>query len=1186
MPICMQANYEKDFASDVNLESARDTDMVFFCETTKKIFSDYDKYFRHVMVINSTVWICESSGKENLTYDEAQKSERKIRKKLEVFNSSGLGPVILMIIEKAQQASFKEIQRLVSLFIKDRYFVGEDIQVRLGSTQVAHKIIKIKKPNTNPPDGVYNSEKVIYTCERASNSSQADYFCGLISRIRGSFNGNLLNMYIKENVSRVEGILKPKPEIYAKLITDKGVSLETVFVGGFPEYKAAKPISAKQSSIGKYFTKNGENVEEAKATNMKSLKEEMDRKRKEEEAKQAEKERKLQEFTDMIRDEATELLKRSDDLERRDQKPFPTYHPMKLAVPDKYIGEFLAVKEFLHSFSALISGYNVFKNNISFYEISRAFLAKEVAGPLSDIILVLLGTVFDLQREEEDECPVDYIDKMDGIKEGEIYETALYASHTQKFVQKYYAIDLNRLPMDAQTVSEVLRLHFLASGAYVKDKAEKWRVMYRNGYYNTEDPGLIFRLEKPHILKALKEKTIYELPFHDVLAIINCLINQILTYSATINVMAERMESTSKAKFDLRNLVAMENKRIASVTDEKKKLTNEFLEKCNEEEIKADEVKKQSLENKLNRQIAEIMANSEREKHKFEKDVENLRSNIFDYMVYLGLDRAYRKYYVFESLPGIFIEHSDELANEDTTCFENPPENIIELSEAPHNKKECIRFLKRLYTEKNILNKSSVEVIDKEDDKENVQVQTTLNGGKVVKPPTEKAKTAEATPESLFICTGDRQSCLIHNKMHPKKQRWSYICEEEEIDALIDCLNPLGDRESLLKQQLTSLRVLIIDHVKKCPSNLLDLETDEDVSKFKIMMTHETNKKYSESNFAKDESLAINEIMRITLLERILKLEDDISSGNLGSLKISDEEKWRQDLYDGKYDAQAEIKPRIESEKPYSDPAINLGERKYEENCDESSSDELNATVIGDFNDHLEKVKQLANALIQVEQGIEQRFLKEPFGSQKEIKDKTQAQEIFEAGRDRLGHWEMTVLNATSYSQIFLNLNILHDAIKWRRSTKNTSCSVCRRKSDPEKLLLCDECNAGTHMFCMKPKLKAVPEGNWFCDKCVAFFGYKRQGAEEPKKKRKRQCFKLLEEEDNQSTTSSTGGSSAKQRKRLSSDEIEDALDAADDNDNESNEDAGLEDESSMFVYYIRLSRMFHLNFNLQGILL
>lgn len=782
-------------------------------------------------------------------------------------------------------------------------------------------------------------------------------------------------------------------------------------------------------------------------------------------------------MNDKLKDEATELLKRSDDLERRDHKPFPTYHQIKCIIPQKLFGEFLSINEFLHSFSSHISGSNVFKNNISFYEMSRAFTAKEVAGPLSDIILVLLGTVFDLQRDEEDECPVDYIDKTEGVKEGEIYETALYASHTQKFVQKHYNIDLNKLPMDAQTVSEVLRLHLLASGAYVKEKAEKWRIMYRNGYSNTEDPGLFFRLNKPHILRTLKEKTVYELSIGDVIAILTCLINQILTYSATINVMIERMEATSKAKFDLRNLVASENKRIIAVTDEKKKLTNEFLEKCNEEEIKADESKKQTLENKLNKQIAEIMAQSERDKIKFDKDVENLRSNIFDYMVYLGIDRAHRRYYVFESIPGIFIEHSDDYANEDSCCFENPPENMIELSDAPRNKKDLIKFLKKFHESNNNNNNNVAQkigdVLDKEDDKENVQVQTTLNGDKVIKQASEKVKPIEASPESLLVCSGNKQDCLIHNNKHPKKQKWSYICDEEQVDALIECLNPLGERESALKQQLSSLRVLIIDHIKKCPSNLLTLESDEDLDKFKIMMNHETNKKYNEANFAKDESLSVNEVMRVTLIERILRLEDEISGGNLGSLKVANVEKWRDDLYEGKYDPQGEVKLRLESEKPYSDPAINLGQRKYDdETCDESSSDEVNATLIGDFNGHLQSVKQLANALIQVEQGIEQRFLKEPFGSLKEIKDKAQAQEVFEAGKERLGYWEQTVMNATSYSQIFLNLNILHDAIKWRRSTKNTCCSVCRRKSDPEKLLLCDECNAGTHMFCMKPKLK------------------------------------------------------------------------------------------------------------------
>lgn len=34
-------------------------------------------------------------------------------------------------------------------------------------------------------------------------------------------------------------------------------------------------------------------------------------------------------------------------------------------------------------------------------------------------------------------------------------------------------------------------------------------------------------------------------------------------------------------------------------------------------------------------------------------------------------------------------------------------------------------------------------------------------------------------------------------------------------------------------------------------------------------------------------------------------------------------------------------------------------------------------------------------------------------------------------------------------------------------------------------MLLCDECDAGYHMYCLKPKLAAVPKGHWFCDLCI-----------------------------------------------------------------------------------------------------
>ena len=49
-------------------------------------------------------------------------------------------------------------------------------------------------------------------------------------------------------------------------------------------------------------------------------------------------------------------------------------------------------------------------------------------------------------------------------------------------------------------------------------------------------------------------------------------------------------------------------------------------------------------------------------------------------------------------------------------------------------------------------------------------------------------------------------------------------------------------------------------------------------------------------------------------------------------------------------------------------------------------------------------------------------------------------------------------------------------------------CKVCKSKDDDEKMLLCDGCDCGFHIFCLKPPMKKIPEGDddWFCKPCKA----------------------------------------------------------------------------------------------------
>ena len=47
-----------------------------------------------------------------------------------------------------------------------------------------------------------------------------------------------------------------------------------------------------------------------------------------------------------------------------------------------------------------------------------------------------------------------------------------------------------------------------------------------------------------------------------------------------------------------------------------------------------------------------------------------------------------------------------------------------------------------------------------------------------------------------------------------------------------------------------------------------------------------------------------------------------------------------------------------------------------------------------------------------------------------------------------------------------------------------TMCEVCHKGDDDENIILCDKCNRGYHLYCLKPILPSVPSGEWYCDKC------------------------------------------------------------------------------------------------------
>jgi len=45
-------------------------------------------------------------------------------------------------------------------------------------------------------------------------------------------------------------------------------------------------------------------------------------------------------------------------------------------------------------------------------------------------------------------------------------------------------------------------------------------------------------------------------------------------------------------------------------------------------------------------------------------------------------------------------------------------------------------------------------------------------------------------------------------------------------------------------------------------------------------------------------------------------------------------------------------------------------------------------------------------------------------------------------------------------------------------------CEICRKADNEEKMLLCDHCDYGYHIYCLSPTLSKIPDTSWYCDDC------------------------------------------------------------------------------------------------------
>ncbi|KAJ8266565.1 hypothetical protein GJAV_G00131950 [Gymnothorax javanicus] len=145
----------------------------------------------------------------------------------------------------------------------------------------------------------------------------------------------------------------------------------------------------------------------------------------------------------------------------------------------------------------------------------------------------------------------------------------------------------------------------------------------------------------------------------------------------------------------------------------------------------------------------------------------------------------------------------------------------------------------------------------------------------------------------------------------------------------------------------------------------------------------------------------------------------------------------------------------------------------------------------------LENLKDFGECIITLQESVIKKFL-QGFMAPKQKKkkqsgeDSVKVEEVDEEKRmaveakvaTAVEKWKTAIREAQTFSRMHVLLGMLDACIKWDMSAENARCKVCRKKGEDDKLILCDECNKAFHLFCLRPVLYSIPEGEWLCPAC------------------------------------------------------------------------------------------------------
>uniref|UniRef100_A0A096M7C9 Bromodomain adjacent to zinc finger domain protein 1A n=1 Tax=Poecilia formosa TaxID=48698 RepID=A0A096M7C9_POEFO len=788
-----------------------------------------------------------------------------------------------------------------------------------------------------------------------------------------------------------------------------------------------------------------------------------------------------------------------EDMECEDLKELPSPMPVRTRLPSELFGEALMVLEFLRAFGEAFDLKDEFPEGITLEVLEEALVSTDPEGPLCELLFFFLTAIFQALDEEQEEVAKDqaeggtHTDLWEALEDdSDPTQSALtaVASLAAAWPQLHQGSGLKQLDLDSCTLSEILRLYILASGADCNHSNAKFRYQKQGGFTVMDDPCVELRLSDPALLKRLSCTPVYDLTPAEKLKILQALVGKLLTLASSRDLVEDCVDEQKAARQELREIRAEQHRRKREEVALRARVRKE--EKLREQELRLRE-KKERLKERLqaNGETAAEAEGEQRDKNASVQHTENSLSCCSPGKGSQDEDGQQQQMHSDSKPCGLTSNLSPEeleKEQEKVSCYwqkkqsgdrRGKARNVVndlvqELLQRIQKAAACTCLLPlgkdRLFRRYWLIPSACALFV--EEDFFGLTEDMLLPRPKPSEDAAANMEETKAETEQPGENAGS--SLSAHGVPVNRPNQWYFYSSIEDIDQLIEALNPRGHRESSLREALLQDRDKLQLLLQSC-----------DQSKYRLLTTQPGNKKSISSHTLKSGeaehspcSASAESRMEVRLRDLLLDLEDRIHQGSLGTLKVMDRHVWRSALEEGNYELLAsEAKENGVINGQVEPMEVDSGHIKIRDRRLQELKSEATGRTSGSETPQVisSSVRVLAQALGHIEQGIERRFLKPPLDG---------SSDGGRVGRTVLDRWRESLQACSSSSQVFVHLSSLERSVLWSRSVLNARCRVCRRKGDADSMLLCDGCDRGHHTHCLRPRLKHVPEGSWFCPDC------------------------------------------------------------------------------------------------------